>query len=223
MPRGINARHKYKKERMIMCCKLQQQNFLSIHLNLLPCQTTTNLSINPCLRRFQSPVACRSKSLFGAATKARRKRISYCAIPAILEDVRKLGQRAAIWRENQTLTYVSWGFDDGPGDAHNYLHCGFGKDDVHLCIVGSTHDAMAQTAAFFLSLVRATSNFSCLLIANDTDFSAIDLSAAQSQCFLDIFREIPSLHLEFQYISLSAVQSIVLATIPHPSRNDQAQ
>jgi hypothetical protein len=143
--------------------------------------------------------------------------------PSDLEDLRKLGQRAAIWRENQTLTYVSWGFDDGPGDAHNYLHCGFGKDDVHLCIVGSTHDAMAQTAAFFLSLVRATSNFSCLLIANDTDFSPIDLSAAQSQCFLDIFREIPSLHLEFQYISLSAVQSIVLATIPHPSRNDQAQ
>ncbi|GAX16800.1 hypothetical protein FisN_5Hu171 [Fistulifera solaris] len=136
--------------------------------------------------------------------------------PSDLEDLRKLGQRAAIWRNNQTLTYVSWGLRDIPRDGLNFLHCGFDDDDVRLYIVGSTHDAMAQTAAFFLSLVRSTSNFSCLLIANDTNSSPIDLSAAQSQCFLDVFEAIPSLHLRFENIYLSAAQSIALAMRPHP-------
>jgi hypothetical protein len=143
--------------------------------------------------------------------------------PSNLDEIRKLGQRLAIWRENQTLTYVSWGFDDGPLGVGKYLHCGFdegdcgfNEGDVHLYIGGSTHDAMAQTAAFFLSLVRSTSNFVRLLIANDTAPFRIDLSAAQSQCFVDIFEAIPSLHLEFQAITLSAAQSVALATRPHP-------
>ena len=70
--------------------------------------------------------------------------------PVYLEEINKDGRAVAIWRENGTLTYVSpRDTDDFPDVIDSkFLSLEFGDEGLELHIVGTTDNAIAETAAF---------------------------------------------------------------------------
>ena len=138
--------------------------------------------------------------------------------PINLNEFKKHGHTIAIWRENDdTLTYMY------PHDIHSHpetpegtLRLGFSGNGPVLYIVGRTDKAIAQTAAFFMSLDspdnRTSSDCSVKVSAID---SLLDFIAAGSLCLQRIFEVEPSREVWSHNVELSAEQSAVLATRLH--------
>jgi hypothetical protein len=117
----------------------------------------------------------------------------------------------AIWRENNTLTYVTpYGSNDLP--EQEFLTLKLREKGAILRITGRTHETISQTAAFFLNLMKPSKESA--LLAVDASNRCLDFRAAPSECLSRIFEA--AQHVRFQNLQLSAQQSITLATRPHP-------
>ncbi|GAX27266.1 hypothetical protein FisN_13Lh170 [Fistulifera solaris] len=129
-----------------------------------------------------------------------------------LEDFISCSHRMAIWRENNTLTYVTpYGSNELP--EQEFLTLKLRDKGATLRITGRTHEAISQTAALFLNLVKPIVESDLLSV--DASNRCFDFRAAQSECLSRIFEAAPTRHVRFQNLKLSAQQSITLATRPH--------
>lgn len=138
--------------------------------------------------------------------------------PRNLEEILKHKHRMAIWRDNDTLTYViSFDSEDLPDTKKHVLSLYFGDQRLEMLIVGDTHDAVAETAAFFMELEEATDDLSFLRISNWRE-GFFDFRAAGPLCFTQMFEPAPLLEVELRDLTLNSVQSAVLASRPHPTR-----
>lgn len=140
--------------------------------------------------------------------------------PVNLEELFKHQYRMAIWRENGTLTYLMPSeADDAPKTDGKMMALAFEEQRFTIFIAGKTHNAIAQTAAFFLELEEPTgSGSSLLMLRSCKDEEGFDFRAAQFQCLTRMFEVAPLRAVEFQFLVLSAAQSVVLASRPHPTR-----
>ena len=139
--------------------------------------------------------------------------------PVNLEELNSCSQAMPIWWDNETLAYVAprgiYGspmYGQGQHLFVDYVDKGF-----KLHIVGKTDEAIAQTAAFFMSLEEDSSTKeSSRVFFSSMCSRTIDFSGAGSQCLIHLFERAPSRHVHFLHVSLSSEQSIVLATRPQP-------
>ena len=137
--------------------------------------------------------------------------------PFRLGEINDHGRLMALWRENGTLTYVSsYGVNGSPEYGQRYLSLNFYRSGLKMDIVGSTDDAIAETAAFFMSLEdRLDGCQSSDVILDTYGGSAIDFRAAGAQCFLHMFDVAPCRDLRLSMLKLSAEQSAALTRGPY--------
>ena len=89
-----------------------------------------------------------------------------------------------IWRDNETLTYVApYGNYDFPEKHQKYVTLEFFGKNPTLHIFGLKDKAIAQTAAFFMSLEEPNEDISFFIIRTHGDF--FDFRAAGAQCLRD--------------------------------------
>jgi hypothetical protein len=135
--------------------------------------------------------------------------------PTSLSELNDYNHNVAIWRDNDTLTYVSpSGFYDYPVDTDNCLYLNLDTFGPKLYITGTTDDAIAETAEFFLSLENERGEDVMLFLLFMGEH-ARDFRAAGSKCLAKLFEAAPLKSVNLRCLTLSKKQSIVMATIPH--------
>ncbi len=134
--------------------------------------------------------------------------------PKNLQELNQYNHRIAVWRDNETLTYVvPHGVDAWPARVERSLVFHFDNKGPQLYIAGKTDEAIAESAAFFLKLVQPTDK--CCSLTAYSSGNIFDLSVAGSQCFVQFFEACSSSSaIDFQDIALSAEQSAVIAARP---------
>ncbi|GAX18852.1 hypothetical protein FisN_26Hu154 [Fistulifera solaris] len=134
--------------------------------------------------------------------------------PKNLQELNQYNHQIAIWRENETLTYVvPHGVDAWPSRIGRGLVFQFDTIGLQLYNAGKTDEAIAESAAFFLGLVQPTDK--CCSLTAYSRRNMLDLSAAGPQCFSQFFEACSSSStIDFQDIALSAEQSAVIAARP---------
>jgi hypothetical protein len=137
--------------------------------------------------------------------------------PEDLSEFNHYNCRLAIWRKNGTITFVSPKGYSGFPDHEKQLYLSFRDEDICLNITGKTDHAIAQTAAYFIGLIKATETTSPYLFLN-ARASFYEFRGAGSRCLTNLFKASPSCLLDFERIKLSVQQTVALATQTHPIR-----
>ena len=171
--------------------------------------TSLLLGVIPPFLRTPEQVACWYNSGESHTYQLLRK-------PINLEEIDKYKYSTAIWRENGTLTYFSPCYIDFPDDSQTYLTVSFESRGLTLYTVGRSDDAIAETAAYFMELEETTEESSSFEIRSPG--GEFDFGSAQTQCLTRLFEAAPSRHVRFEYLALSAAQSVAVALTPHPTR-----
>jgi hypothetical protein len=140
--------------------------------------------------------------------------------PMNLEELNELESCVAIWRDNETLTYVAPKnlFGRSLFEAkEDSLFIPFYDIELKLEIVGKADYAIAETAAYFMGLTDAakTSASQVALYYNSLKNNELDFIAAGSYCFSQVLR-LPSSGLSLFNLTLSPAQSETLAENSHP-------
>ncbi|GAX22401.1 hypothetical protein FisN_14Hu014 [Fistulifera solaris] len=135
--------------------------------------------------------------------------------PVNLEEINKYRHPLAIWRENNTFTYIrTEGYYDTPKDERGSLSLEFyGYHFLKLWITGERKHAITETATFFMSLAEKKEERKLLVIpSNRNDF---DFRSARSQFFKRFFEIDPTRELHLEHMILSIEQSVFLTTRSH--------
>ncbi|GAX28089.1 hypothetical protein FisN_2Hu090 [Fistulifera solaris] len=140
--------------------------------------------------------------------------------PMNLEELNELESCVAIWRDNETLTYVAPKnlFGRSLFEAkEDSLFIPFYDIELKLEIVGKADYAIAETAAYFVGLTDSTktSASQVALYYNSLKNNELDFIAAGSHCFSQVLR-LPSSELSLFNLTLSPSQSETLAEESHP-------
>ncbi|GAX21809.1 hypothetical protein FisN_30Hu008 [Fistulifera solaris] len=131
-------------------------------------------------------------------------------LPQNLNEIHQGG--TVIWRDNGTLTYVAGDNEDDVPDAfHEYLTVSFGGKGPTLHIVGPTDDVMAETAGFFMELEESATEENSVLEVSYS-MGTFEFEAAGTRCLERLFAAAPSRRVQFHMLTLSAEQSVVLAS-----------
>lgn len=143
--------------------------------------------------------------------------------PNNLQELNKYKGGVAIWRDNGTLIYVEPSDRSYSHDPYRQyeqafrqrcLSLHFGTNGPTLCIVGRTDDSIAETAAYFMELEEPTEGSSFFEVVGR---EAFDFSAVPARCLSRICEATPSRSVYLNNVTLSAEQSVVLATTAHPT------
>ena len=109
----------------------------------------------------------------------------------------------AIWRENETLTYVTprGNYDDPVlEESQRSLYIMF--TDLRIDIVGKTDKAIGETAAYFIGLEKQGDEDTSTFLQGSDDDSPLDLNAAGSLCWTHMFDVGPSRDVAFTSVTL---------------------
>ncbi len=121
----------------------------------------------------------------------------------------------AIWRDNGTLTYwMAHGSDDFPDEDDCTFTLSYQDGGPTLAIFGDTAEAVAQTAAYFMSLEKSTDQSSRLVIKGCHEF--FEFYSAGERCLTRMLVASPSRPIEFHDVKLSVAQTQALATSLYP-------
>ncbi|GAX18846.1 hypothetical protein FisN_26Hu148 [Fistulifera solaris] len=133
--------------------------------------------------------------------------------PVSLKEFHDHGKGVVIWRNNDTLTYVTTnGGNDAPCDPRRALSMKFVDDGLSLYITGNTDEAVADTVAYFLS---CDSKESCIKVSTRNPHRySLEPTVVRSQCLQRILEATNRVILT--EMTLSVEQSIILATQPQP-------
>ncbi|GAX18838.1 hypothetical protein FisN_26Hu140 [Fistulifera solaris] len=123
-------------------------------------------------------------------------------------------KQLAVWRENETLTYVVPFGGNSPHlscEDRKSLTIELGKASPTLYIVGETEDAIVDTAAFFMSFHNWKDSIFHVSTIEDRFYFSGDRSSSSAQ----LFERISASEIRLTDLSLTAAQSTVLATKPY--------
>ena len=171
--------------------------------------------------------------LFGVISPARRKpeqvarradgeEVSTYTLlrdPFSLDELNEYGSCMAIWRENETLTYVvPRDSDDRPllTSGKRYLSLNFGGTGPSIKVFGEKEDAVAETVAYFMRLESPSQESRGIEICSYG--RNYNLRAAGTRWLAHMLDVDPSREVEFEEITRSAEQCTVLVTRSHPLR-----
>jgi hypothetical protein len=137
--------------------------------------------------------------------------------PATLDELTTYGLPLAVWRDNNSLTYI---YPDSskahhPCNDEVFLKLTDYGDGPHLDIFGATDSAIAETGAFFLELIKPKDNHSLHIGCCNRHF---DFRPARSHCLTRLVGKDSPRHIVFHHLTLSAEQSVVLSTQSHPTK-----
>lgn len=138
--------------------------------------------------------------------------------PVHLQEINTIGHLMGIWREdNGTLTFVSpRGTSDTPADDPTFLSLTFCDMSLHLKFTGCSHDAVAETAAYFINLEEGGSKTNSLFYLSGRCEGLFDFCAAGPHCVTRVFEAAPARRVALHRMLLSAEQATVLATRSDP-------
>ncbi|GAX18850.1 hypothetical protein FisN_26Hu152 [Fistulifera solaris] len=136
--------------------------------------------------------------------------------PMSLQELNSFAYGRAIWRENNTHTYVSPSHNPNRPDVNDYLCVAFYDDGPIFYIVGDSEQARAETAAYFMSLEKPSDGGSSICVCTLNGERKFDFRTAGSQCLSRLFEMNPGRDVTFRNMTLSIEQSEVLATKLHP-------
>ncbi|GAX18840.1 hypothetical protein FisN_26Hu142 [Fistulifera solaris] len=141
--------------------------------------------------------------------------------PVELEEFKQYNHGVVIWRENDTLTFIAPYNNDSyaSDDSLRSLSLEFYALHLTLHIVGETEAAVTETAEYFLSFETLTDEPSTLEVSGDS--FGVNLSTISALCFKRMLEMDPLRVLEFQQVTFSAEQSMLLATYATRLRLEQ--
>jgi hypothetical protein len=137
--------------------------------------------------------------------------------PANLQELTKYGLPLAIWRDNNTIVYI---YPDSSKD-HNlcndrvFLKLTDYGDNPHLDIFGETNTAITETGAFILGFMDQKHKHSLHIGCCNRLF---DFRATGHDCLKRLVETDAPRNIVFHNLTLSAEQSVVLSTQPHPTK-----
>jgi hypothetical protein len=140
--------------------------------------------------------------------------------PYSLSELNGYDHCLAFWRENETLTYIlPRGVHDWPIFDDNQKALSLEFDESHqsgtIYIVGRSDKALADTTAFVMGIEKPAEASTYLYICPYRE-PAYTYPALGSQCLTRIFDKAPSRQVKIAGFTLSAGQTMFLATRPHP-------
>lgn len=144
--------------------------------------------------------------------------------PRDIHELKHCKDMMAILHDSGTLIFVFPGLwrNLGLPRRDKSLILTFYEDGKNICtmtcaITGPSDDAIADTATFLWSLHHPENNKnSSLAIRNSGHGSGFDFRAIRQEQLARMFEKNPTRHVEFSHLTISAEQSVILATMIHP-------
>jgi hypothetical protein len=139
--------------------------------------------------------------------------------PSALEELKKYGDYFAVWRENDTMTYVTQFpyHRRSPSDAEqrilSFKCCYEGYKRLEFRIVGRREVAVAETAAFWICLEKAEEVSEHVFLSTGGGY--FDFRSVGSQCLLHMLQLCPTRGIDLHELLLSAEQATDLVTRPY--------
>lgn len=137
--------------------------------------------------------------------------------PNDISEFQQCEGMVAILLDNKTVSFIyprserNVRFPDDPKS----MKLTFLDDDICLlsCVItGPTDGVMAETAAFFWSIHHSEANKPFLAIHSSSHYSDFDFRAVQQEQLARMFEANPTRNVAFSHLTISAEQSVILAT-----------